>query len=249
MLPFVADGMGFAPQSADASAIDGSPKDWVRLFPIGVIQGRDGRGPYRLDDLAHAQRVVASSLSAAGGTDIPVDYDHQIPFGVRDGVAGNAPAAGWIKALAARVDGIWAKIDWTAAATAKIKAREYRYISPYFSFDSASGSLTRIWNAGLLNLPNFTELAAVAGADFVGQDAELVSLGRQFGLNEGALAAALAAFRATNAARAAEELAIAAAATDLDAPLSAGEKACAARMNVSEIAFRDSKRQLAQSRY
>jgi phage I-like protein len=158
------------PFAAGAHAADvtispgGAPKTRIRLLPMGTIVTRDGRGPYRLDDLAHAQAVVTASLAGAGSTQIPIDYDHQIPFGARDGVGGQAPASGWITALSAEADGVWASVEWTNAATAKIKAREYRYISPFFSFEKDTGRVTRIWNAALVNLSNFTELSAVAGA-------------------------------------------------------------------------------------
>jgi phage I-like protein len=206
--------LAFAAHAVDAGAADGAPKTRVQLFPMGTVRGRDGRGPYRLDDLAHAQAVVAASLDTAGATQIPVDYDHQIPFAVKDGVGGTAPASGWITALEATAEGIFATIDWTEAATAKIKAREYRYISPYFGFEPATGRLTRIWNAGLVNLPNFTELAAVASADPQGNEMDLKALAKALGLAEDAtleqITAAAATLKAT-ADSAAEKIAAAAA--------------------------------------
>ncbi len=192
---------------------------------MGVLTGRDGRGPYRLDDLAHAQAVVAASLATAGGTDIPIDYDHQIPFGVKDGVAGNAPASGWIKGLEAKDDGIWATVEWTAPAAAKIAAKEYRYISPFFSFTKDTGRITRIWNAGLLNLPNFTELAAVAGADPEGTDVDIKAIAKALGLKEDATAEEIAA--AATAAKATVDTAVAKIA-DLTAKVTAAEAKAAA---------------------
>jgi len=212
--PTLLPGTAFAAHSVEAGGADGAPKTHIQLFPMGKVTGRDGRGPYRLDDLAHAQTVVDASMTAAGGTDLPIDYDHQIPFGVRDGVAANAPASGWMTGLVAKADGIWADVEWTAPAAAKIAAREYRYISPYFSFEKASGRLTRIWNAGLLNLPNFTELAAVAGSDLQESSMDLPTVAKALGLAEDAsieaITAAAVALRAANDAKPAE---IAAAAT------------------------------------
>ncbi len=51
-------------------------------------------------------------------------------FSAVPGVGGTAPAAGWIKRLEARPDGIWAAVAWTEAAQARIRAGEYRYITP-----------------------------------------------------------------------------------------------------------------------
>lgn len=157
--------LAYAAHSVDVAAAQGEPSRHIQLLPMGEIRGRDGRGPYRLESLAHAERVVAASLATAGSTQIPIDYDHQIVYGAREGVGGVAPASGWITGLTARDDGIWADVEWTAAASAKLAAREYRYVSPYFGFEKASGRVTRILNAALTNQPNFTELAAVAAAD------------------------------------------------------------------------------------
>ncbi|MGI8839756.1 MAG: phage protease [Caulobacteraceae bacterium] len=202
--------------SADVAASDGAPKEYIQLFPMGVVRGRDGRGPYRLDDPAHAQRVIDASLASAGSAEIAIDYDHQMVFGAKDGVGGAAPAAGWIKSLDTKPDGVWARVEWTDAAAAKIKAREYRYISPFFSFDKATGALTRIWNAGLVNHPNFTELAAVAAAQLDTPEMDLKAVANALGLAETAtiekMTAAAAARKAANDAKPAEIEAAAAAA-------------------------------------
>jgi phage I-like protein len=133
----------------------------IQLFPIGTWSGRNGLGPYILADKAHAQRVVDATASAQGSTDIMVDYDHQA---VRaPAVAGKAIAAGWVRALEAADDGIWAEVDWTATASAHLDAREYRYASPYFLHDK-QGRITRIINAALTNTPNFNLEAVAASA-------------------------------------------------------------------------------------
>lgn len=148
---------GQATLAACASAISiAAGATRIQLMPIGRWFGRDGRGPYALRDQAHARDVIAATLAAAGSIDLMIDYDHAAPKGV------SAPAAGWIKQLHAQDDGIWADVEWTPAATAALQAREYRYISPWFTHDKA-GNITRINNAALVNIPNF-ELAAVAAA-------------------------------------------------------------------------------------
>jgi phage I-like protein len=207
-------GLAFCAHAAEAGGVDGEPKKRIQLFPMGTVTGRDGRGPYRLDDLAHAQAVVAASLATAGSSQIPIDYDHQIPFGVKDGVAGNAPASGWITGMEATPEGIFADVEWTDAASAKIKAKEYRYISPYFGFEQSTGRLKRILNAALLNFANFTELAAVASADPQRNDMDLKALAKALGLAEDStleqITAAAAMLKAT-ADTAAERIAAAAA--------------------------------------
>lgn len=139
---------------------EGRPKTRIMLLPLGEVRLRDGR-TFRVDGADHARAIIAASLAWAGGTDIPIDYDHQLVFAVGKGKGGQAPAAGWIKALEADAEGIWASVDWTPAATAALTAGEYRYISPAFH-DDAGGRVTRIVNAGLVNLPAITDLPAVA---------------------------------------------------------------------------------------
>lgn len=53
--------------STHAMVIAGSAPDWVQLLPLGKFSGRDGRGPYRIADLAAAQKIVAATLERAGG--------------------------------------------------------------------------------------------------------------------------------------------------------------------------------------
>ncbi len=147
-----------------AAASDaGEPLATVQLFPMGEIKARDGR-TWVLENLAHANQVVAASLQAAGGTDLMFDYDHQSFFGAKDGVGGTAPASGWIKKLWADPTGIYAQVAWTDAAAARLKAREYRYVSPLFTHDRVSRRITRLINGALVNTPAITELPAVASA-------------------------------------------------------------------------------------
>lgn len=148
---------------AAAATESGEPKREIMLMPIGDITARDGRKWY-VRDRAHAEAIVAASQEWNGGTDMPLDYDHQIRFGAVPGVGAQAKASGWAKALVVRDDGIWASpVEWTAAADAMLRAREYRYVSPLFNHD-ADGRVTRIINASLTNTPAIRELPAVASA-------------------------------------------------------------------------------------
>lgn len=147
------------------AALDGEGKvrTKVHLLPFGdPIYGRDGRGPYRLADAAHAQAVIDTTLAVQNGTELFIDYDHQSVLAVPKG--GTARAAGWIKQLTVEADGIHGQVEWTAAAHEALKAGEYRYISPHFRFAQKDGRITRLVNAGLTNFPNL-DLPAIASAD------------------------------------------------------------------------------------
>ena len=87
--------------------------EWIHILPAGRFSGRDGRGPYALED---AQAVIAASLSQAMPRGIPMDYEHQTENAPQNGQP--APASGWIVAMESREDGIWAHVEWTERAAA-----------------------------------------------------------------------------------------------------------------------------------
>tara|TARA_B100002019_G_C21152386_1_gene538925 strand:+ start:381 stop:821 length:441 start_codon:yes stop_codon:yes gene_type:complete len=89
-----------------------------------------------------------------------IDRDHQIDYAVP---GTPVKAAGWIKEMQVREDGIWGRVEWTERALAEIKAKEYRYISPVFMHKKDTGEITAIIRASLTNHPNL-ELKAVASS-------------------------------------------------------------------------------------
>ena len=158
---FVIDTAG-APASserAQADLSDASAPEWIELLPAGVFYGRDGRGPFRLDD---PDAVIESTHALQMNAGLPIDYDHATDFGAPEGRP--APAAGWIREFQVRAGSLWGRVEWTARAADSIVAREYRYVSPVFQFDPATGSVTRLLRAGLTNNPNL-HLTAIAAAE------------------------------------------------------------------------------------
>jgi phage I-like protein len=139
---------------ADADEASFTPPEWVHLIPAGTFSGRDGRGPYTLD----AQAVLAAY--AAHGADLPIDYDHQSL--TADEKAGPVPAAGWIKELQARADGIWARVEWTPRAAELLAHKEYRYLSPVFRYRAKDGRVVALTGAGLTHNPNLYLQAAAS---------------------------------------------------------------------------------------
>ena len=153
---FVIDTAG-APATSESAAPDAAP-EWIELLPAGVFFGRDGRGPFRLDDPG---AVIESTRALQMSAGLPIDYDHATDFGAPEGRP--APAAGWIRELADRAGALWGRVEWTARAAESIVAREYRYVSPVFQFDPKTGAVTRLLRAGLTNNPNL-HLTAIAAA-------------------------------------------------------------------------------------
>lgn len=132
----------FTASHAIALPSGGEVPEWVHLIPAGVFYGRDGRGPYTLD----AQAVLEAF--AGWGADIVIDYEHQGLYAPQNGQP--APAAGWVKQLESRADGIWGRVEWVPRAASMIASREYRYSSPVFDHTD-DGRVFRLIAVGLTN--------------------------------------------------------------------------------------------------
>lgn len=118
---------------------------WVQLLALGELRPRDEREPWHLKD---PQAVLAATRDRA--IDLVIDYEHQTDFAEDNGQP--APAAGWIKTLEARADGIWGEVEWTDRARTMIERREYRFLSPVFSFDK-NREVKALHRAALTNKP------------------------------------------------------------------------------------------------
>lgn len=157
--------------SIAALTIDVQGGTELRILPAGEFRARDGRPKecpaWRLS-AAGAERLIAQA--AARHTRYVVDYEHQTLLAASNGQP--APAAGWFHALAWRADGLYATdVEWTERARAMIAAREYRYLSPVFSYDPATGEVLALLHVALTNTPALDELGevVVAAARFLGE--------------------------------------------------------------------------------
>jgi phage I-like protein len=124
----------------------GGAPDWIHLLPATEFRAVDGRGPFKVHDAA---ALIVESLQAAGGA-LPIDESHATDFAAPRGEP--APARGWIVALEARGDGIWAKVEWTESGRALLTDRAYRHVSAVIKHDKA-GRVQRIQRAALTNNP------------------------------------------------------------------------------------------------
>ncbi|MDA3978481.1 phage protease [Gallibacterium sp. AGMB14963] len=133
------------------------PNGRIQLFPFGRFYPSDGRpegkGGWYVDDTngyALADKINQSTVK------MMIDYEHQTLFIAQNG-RGN-PAAGWIAhAEYISGEGLFADVEWTDKASAQIKDKEYRYISPYFYTDD-NGKVLDVINAALTNRPALHEL-------------------------------------------------------------------------------------------
>ncbi|WP_156904540.1 phage protease [Desulfovibrio aminophilus] len=144
----------------DATAMrDGQTPEWIHLAPRGLIVIEDGQ-PLLLGD---AEAASVLSAFAALGHDMVVDYEHQTLTG------GRAPAAGWIKELDWRADGLWGRTEWTEEGARLIAKREYRYHSPVF-LHRADRRVAQLYNVALTNQPRMRNVAALAAKHVINPD-------------------------------------------------------------------------------
>ena len=138
----------------------------IQLFPAGEFSARDGRPGTLKGVKAKAWTLTFDDAAAVIArwrqreTPLVVDYEHQTINAAENGKP--APAAGWIESLEAGADGLYATVKWTEAARVFIKADEYRYISPVFSFDPETGAVLELKSAALTNYPALDGMDAVA---------------------------------------------------------------------------------------
>lgn len=137
-----------------------------RLFHYGSNRAyKMGEGdkeiPFNQKD---AHRLIAAYLDA--GVDLLIDYEHQS----LDGMAGQKPAAGWIKKLEAREDGLYAtQVEWTPRAMQMLKDKEVRYFSPAVEYNE-NGEMCRMLPAALTNLPALKGINALMNSIIANKD-------------------------------------------------------------------------------
>lgn len=133
--------------------------EWLRILPLGRVELVDRREPLEVD--AESLTAMVSDFQARG-VDLVIDYEHQSLQGER------APAAGWIKELAAREDGLWARVEWTPQAQEYLRNREYRYFSPVLRLDPETRKPLVLMQVALTNVPaikRLPPLVAKCGGD------------------------------------------------------------------------------------
>lgn len=133
----------------------------IQLTPAGHFTPRDGR---TMDvaswyiDATVAARVIERFNRRA--TPPVLDYEHQTLHKEANGQP--APAAGWLRGLVWRDDGLWAEAELTGRAAAMIQGGEYLYVSPVFLFDPATGEVLAIEMAAITNNPAIDDMAPLA---------------------------------------------------------------------------------------
>lgn len=136
---------------------EGGAPEWAQLLPAGpAIRGRDGRN-WELRDVT----ALIAAFGANAGP-LVIDWEH-----AQDRLAPQgqeAPAAGWIEAVETRNGALWGRVSWTPRAAQAIENKEYRFLSPVFSFRPETKEIVALVGAGLVNRPNLV-MAALNSQD------------------------------------------------------------------------------------
>jgi phage I-like protein len=136
----------------------------IQIMQGGRFTLADGRGPFIL---MNPENVIANSKRLK--VDLLIDRDHETQLAPK---GSHIKAAGWIKSMHVKEDGIWAMVEWTKTAAQQITDKEYRYISPVFNYEIKTGEITRITHASLTNDPAM-ELTALASQNSNPQNGDI----------------------------------------------------------------------------
>jgi hypothetical protein len=118
--------------------------EWIRLFPLGWVLINN---TLIFSDKASLRSLVVDFRTR--GVDLVIDYEPQ--GSGRD----CHPAAGWIKELQARDDGLYARVDWTQQAQDYLGKKKYRYFSPIVRFDPETRKPYALMRVDLTEVPDF----------------------------------------------------------------------------------------------
>lgn len=172
----------------------------IQVTPAGFFKPSDGRDisvPAWYIDEELAKQLLNRFQSRKTRT--VVDYEHQTLHKEKNGQP--APAAGWIRDLEWRPDGMWATVELTARAKELVRSGEYAYFSPVFKYDSRTGQVLDLMMGAITNSPGvdgMAEIEMLAAATFGLQPEEtqpmkklLIALGLQETATEDEALAAL----------------------------------------------------------
>lgn len=142
-LPF--EESGYSPQMS---------RKLVKLLPLGLVHST--KGDFLVD---HESFRSIRNRFMERQLQIPIDYEHQTLQDVQ------APAAGWIKNIVLRNDGIYGDVDWTDRAADYLKNREYRYLSPVIQIQRNTRRAVELHSAALTNTPVIDAISPIARTD------------------------------------------------------------------------------------
>lgn len=130
-----------------------TPPKEIKLFPLGLVKSQ--KGNFLIDEESYNSIL---NHFKAHHVDIPIDYEHQTLQDVQ------APAAGWIKELILKQDGVYASVEWTKKAAQYLTDKEYRYLSPVVSVRESDRKALLLHSAALTNTPAIDGMTAIVNS-------------------------------------------------------------------------------------
>lgn len=128
----------------------------VQLFRAGTFY-HPSYGAFKIESKDLAE-MVKNFKAGIRGVDLAIDYKHD-----NDDIA-----AGWIKDLELRNNGteLWALVDWTPKGSQVVGQKEFRYLSPEFTYkyqdnESLNNYGPTLLGAGLTNRPTIKNMEPV----------------------------------------------------------------------------------------
>ncbi|MBW3513200.1 phage protease [Shewanella sp. NKUCC01_JLK] len=170
-MPATTTALGFAALSSqlnvntEASYVVGED-GYIQALPDGHFAAVDGRpddvagGKWLMDSVAFAA-LQANTPHKAG--DLVIDYEHQTLNKEKNGQP--APAAGWFNIDDVQYrqgQGLFIKPRFTDNAIAYLTAKEYKYFSLVFGYDTSTGRPQFIHSAALTNRPGVDGMLPLA---------------------------------------------------------------------------------------
>lgn len=129
------------------------PPGRIQILPPGGMV-KSVHGDFVFDDRAAEELVEKFNRRK---NDLVIDYEHQTLTGAE------APAAGWIKALAYNpAQGLWADVEWTPRGAEYVKNKEYRYLSPVVRVRKSDNRAVELHSAALTNDPAIDGMVPIA---------------------------------------------------------------------------------------
>lgn len=126
----------------------------VRLLPLGLVHST--KGDFLVDD--ESFRSIRCKFMERQ-LQIPIDYEHQTLKDMQ------APAAGWVKDITLKSDGIYGAVDWTERAAEYLRNREYKYISPVVTLRNTDKKAVGLHSAALTNTPAIDAMTPIVCSD------------------------------------------------------------------------------------
>ncbi len=131
---------------------------WIHVTPAGEY-AHAGAGVVQVIDNEALKAITEDFTMKASAENFPgllVDFDH---FSMDTDKP--SEAAGWISALRADAEGLWAKVRWTSKGREAVEGGEYRLVSPVFPKPSLCEDLgegrirpRQLQSVALTNEPN-----------------------------------------------------------------------------------------------